>query len=371
MKQKLPRYVMRVKYKDRVKYRYNPPQDAIDAGIVDRCELGNHWSTAFRDAEELNKRIDEWRKERNLLKNLSTNAKIVDLIESYKQNISFTRLKAQTQKDYISFLKCWYESRIGGVPLLNAKIGDITTPMCQRVYEQHAENSVALANHSLAVYRLLFNYGIRQGFTNYNPFSKVLRRADAKRKVVWDREHVKKFLDVAYASHRYRNVGLIVQMAYEWGQRLGDMRMLQWSNYNLETGILDLEQSKRRAKITLPTSPDLMEMLKQQHDDYGWQKFIAPSNTADRKGGLMPFSPVRLAILGAEIMREAGLPDELRLMDLRRTAVTEMIEAEVPLPNIMAMTGHATPQSVAPYLKHTLKGAMVAARMRGFIGVEE
>lgn len=367
MTTKLPRYVLRSRYKDKTKFRWNPPQDCVDAGITHRAELGNRWQYVVHYAEAENKKIDEWRKERNLLKNLNEKAKVSDLIESYKQNISFKKLKKKTQDDYISFLKVWFDNKLGGTPLLNAKLCEITTPMCQRVYEEHAENSVAYANHSLAVYRLLFNYGIRQGFTNFNPFSKVYRRQDAKRKVIWEKEQVKEFLDFAYSKLRYRSVGLIVQMAYEWGQRLGDMRMLQWSNYDLETGILSLEQSKRRAKITLPTSDGLMEMLKQQHDDYGWQKYVAPSMMPDRKGGLKPLSPVRLAILGAEAMRELGFPEELRLMDLRRTAVTEMIEAEVPLPNIMAMTGHQTPQSVAPYLKHTLKGAMVAAKMRGFI----
>jgi integrase len=367
MSSKLPRYVMRTRYKDKTKFRYNPPQDAIDAGVTARAELGNKWQYVVHYAEAENKKVDEWRKEKNLLKNLNEKAKVSDLIESYKQNISFTRLRRQTQKDYLIFLRQWYDSRLGGTPLLNTKLGDITTPMCQRVYEEYAESSVSFANHSLAVYRLLFNYGIRQGFTNFNPFSKVLKRQDKKRKVVWDKENVKEFLDYAYGSVRYRSVGLIVQMAYEWGQRLGDMRTLEWSNYDLETGILNLEQSKRRAKITLPTSPELMEMLKQQHDDFGWQRYVAPSMTADRKGGLKPLSSVRLAILGAEVMKQLGFPEELKLMDLRRTAVTEMIEAEVPLPNIMAMTGHQTPQSVAPYLKHTLKGAMVAAKMRGFI----
>jgi integrase len=85
------------------------------------------------------------------------------------------------------------------------------------------------------------------------------------------------------------------------------------------------------------------------------------------KGGLLPYSANSLARIGSRIMDRAGIPKAILLMDLRRTAVTEMIEAEVPLPNIMAMTGHATPQSVAPYMKHTLKGATVAARMRGFV----
>jgi hypothetical protein len=108
-------------------------------------------------------------------------------------------------------------------------------------------------------------------------------------------------------------------------------------------------------------------MLEQQHKDFGWQQYIAPSPLRDGKGGLIPYNPAQLARIGGAIMDVAGVPKDVFLMDLRRTAVTEMIEAEVPLPNIMAMTGHATPQSVAPYMKHTLKGATVAARMRGFV----
>jgi integrase len=358
---------MRLKRDNKSKWRYNPPPDAIDAGVVKRMELGTVYQTAYAIAEEQNKILDEWRKERKHLKNLTTNAKLSDLIKSYKTSLSFSKLGTKTQESYLYDLKAWYQSRVGGVPLLWAKLEDIKTPMCQRVYEEHAARSVSFANHSLAVYRLLFNYAIRQGFTNHNPFSKVQRRIDKARKTVWTKEDVKAFLEVAYSSFKWRNVGLIVQMAYEWGQRMGDMRMLKWENYDMETGVLSLEQSKRRARITLPTSEGLQAMLKQQHDEYGWQQYVAPSNKADRNGGLVPYSLMNLSRVGDVIKKEAQLPEEIKLMDLRRTAVTEMIEAEVPLPNIMAMTGHATPQSVAPYLKHTLKGATVAARMRGFV----
>jgi integrase len=153
-------------------------------------------------------------------------------------------------------------------------------------------------------------------------------------------------------------------MAHEWGQRLGDMRMLKWDSYNLDTGVLTLEQSKRRATVTIPTSEKLQLMLKQQHDTYGWQAFVAPTNIPDRKGGLKPFTPVKLAIVGGDVMKKAGLPAGLRLMDLRRTAVSEMLEAGVPITNIMSCTGHATPQSLAPYLKHTLQSATFAQSFR-------
>ena len=356
----MPRYLMRVDKADRhVTYRYNPPQDAVDAGVVRRTVLGNNKVVAVKYADDSNKLLDEWRKERSILNNLSNKARVEDLIKSYKQNISYTKLSVKTRKDYDYYLSVWLSNT-----LRYTKLAELSTPTCQRVYEQHAENSVSLANHSLACYRLLFNYAIRHGFTQHNPFSKVLRRADKQRKTVWTRADIKAFLDVAYGEFKWRNVGLIVQMAHEWGQRLGDMRMLKWDSYNLDTGVLTLEQSKRRATVTIPTSEKLQLMLKQQHDTYGWQAFVAPTNIPDRKGGLKPFTPVKLAIVGGDVMKKAGLPAGLRLMDLRRTAVSEMLEAGVPITNIMSCTGHATPQSLAPYLKHTLQSATFAQSFR-------
>lgn len=363
----LPRYLMREVKPTGVIYRYNPPSSAIKAGMVESKSLGNNWKIAYKYADEQNKILDEWRGERKRLKNLSGTSTVTDLLINYRDSLGFQKLEYKTRSDYDYYLSRWLHDRVGGVPLAKAKLRDILTPMCQRVYDIHATSSVSLANHSLAVYKLLFNHAIRNGYTTHNPFTHILKRADKQRKVVWEKEHVAAFLTVAYSEFRLRNVGLIVQMAYEWGQRLGDVRLLKWSNYDSGTGTLSLEQSKRGASVSLPTSDNLREMLEQQHKDFGWQQYIAPSTIRDQKGGLLPYSANSLARIGSRIMKRAGIPKAILLMDLRRTAVTEMIEAEVPLPNIMAMTGHATPQSVAPYMKHTLKGATVAARMRGFV----
>ena len=351
-------------------FRYNPPSLAVKAGVV-RRKTFTKYEDAVRYSQTQNEALDAWRKENKELRTLTDNARVGDLISSYKKNISYTSLIPKTRKDYSYYLDCWLMSKASPMakPLHMAKLSELTTPTCQRIYEEAAEKSVSLANHSLAVYRLLFNYAIRHGFTQHNPFSKVLKRAEKARKIVWTRADLKAFLTVAYADFKLRNVGLIVQMAHEWGQRLGDMRTLKWSNYNLETGVLTLEQSKRRATVTIPTSQALQEMLKQQHSDYGWQEYVAPSNSPDKAGGLLPFSPVRLAILGAEVMQKAGLPEELRLMDLRRTAVSEMLEQGVPITNVMSVTGHATPQSLAPYLKHTLKSATFAQTLRNLENV--
>jgi len=46
--------------------------------------------------------------------------------------------------------------------------------------------------------------------------------------------------------------------------------------------------------------------------------------------------------------------------DMRRTAITEMIESGKDITSIMSVSGHQNPSSLKPYIKHTLKSATVA-----------
>lgn len=346
-------------------YRYNPPKDAVEAGVVHRKTLGKDFAQACAYVEEQNALMDEWRRERKYLRELTPKSKIGDLIKSYLDSSSYEKLSDRAKRGYKYNLESWYKYKIAGVPVKNAKIGNLSTPMCQRLYDEASESSASMANHALSVYRLLFNYGIRKGFITFNPFSKVEKVKTKSRKVVWERQHVRAFLNTAFSKFEWRNVGLIVNMAYEWGQRLGDIRELTWDDYDVDTGVLTLTQSKRGANVQLPTSEGLQRMLKQQHEEFGWQKYIAPNPKVIR-GRVYAYSLNNLHRVGRQIIEEADLPDEIMLMDLRRTAITEMVEVGVPVSSIMAVSGHATPMSLSPYIKHTLRGATNAQQMREY-----
>ena len=56
---------------------------------------------------------------------------------------------------------------------------------------------------------------------------------------------------------------------------------------------------------------------------------------------------------------------ELQAMDMRRTAITEMVEAGVDTTQIMSVSGHNSPNSMSPYLKHTYASANNALSRRG------
>jgi integrase len=49
-------------------------------------------------------------------------------------------------------------------------------------------------------------------------------------------------------------------------------------------------------------------------------------------------------------------------MDLRRTAITEMVEAGVDLAGVMQVSGHSSPSSVTPYLVNTIKWVLLPAQ---------
>jgi integrase len=105
-------------------------------------------------------------------------------------------------------------------------------------------------------------------------------------------------------------------------------------------------------------------MLKQQKEDFGFQKYVAPKPTP-RGGVYVAYTVDDIDTIINEVKLNAGLPKKLTAMDLRRTAITEMIEGGADLAHIMQVSGHRSPDSVKPYMVNTFTGASTALAKRG------
>ena len=289
--------------------------------------------------------------------------KLSKLIEDYYSSYEYKQLREETKIQYKYFLNVMKNTQVEGKALCQYNVDKITTKMAKMSYNEWCEKGISMANHVMSVTRVIFNHGLREELCLLNPFANVRRRTAERRKVVWGREDVQKLLSVAYGDFSTRNIGLIAQMAYEWCQRLGDMRTLTWDNIDFDAQTVHIEQSKRRAEVFLPISDELFSMLVQQREDFGFQPYVAPRPYAI-KGEYRPYTLHKLPLFGRELMERAGLPKELRLSDLRRTGTTEMVEGGVGIGQIMSVTGHANPQSVKPYIKNTLKSADYALTQR-------
>jgi integrase len=282
---------------------------------------------------------------------------VEELVNTYYSSNNFNMLRERSQKDYKYFLS-----------VLVDEFGDcdytsVTSKQAKHAYEEWVKRGITFANHVCTVSSLIYRYAIDMEYATINPFANIKRKTPVQRKVVWTEDDVRQFLDTAYSQFEWRSIGLIIHMAYEWCQRLGDMRLLQWSNIDLDNRKLFLEQSKRRSQVTLPIGDDLHDMLTEQEQDFGFQTYVAP-RVLPVGGEYHPYSIERLSKAGRAVMREAGLDEKLRLMDLRRTGTTQMVEAGVPMGQIMSVTGHSNPQSVKPYMKNTYTSANNALTAR-------
>ena len=289
--------------------------------------------------------------------------KLKQIAKEYYSSHDYKHLRNETKAQYIYCLTNSMATSVDDVVLGEVDVSKMSTKQAKLAYDQWCDRGISTANHIMAVTRIVYNYAVRMEHCNVNPFATVRRRATQPRKVVWTKDDVKKLLDAAYSDFSTRNIGLIAHMAYEWCQRVGDMRLLTWDTIDFETRRVVILQSKRNAQVELPIDDDLLDMLIQQEQDFGFQQYVAPKPTSF-KGVYHPYTVQKLPLYARKLMNDAGLSKELRLSDLRRTGVTEMVDAEVGIGQIMSVTGHANPQSVKPYLKNTYASANNALTAR-------
>jgi len=296
------------------------------------------------------------------MKNTDTLRKACDL---YMRTPSFAAIGGKTQYDYERKLKAVCLTTVqSGRMLGGIKLKDIRFKHVTFAYDFWLLNhGVRSANYMSTCLSIVINTAIRHEAVVSNPVSLIKRKKAKPRKVKWTTPQVRLFLDTAYSQWRWRSIGLIVHMAFHWAQRVGDMRMLPWTSLDLESNQLELEQRKRGESVFLPIQGGLIDMLKQQKEDFGFQPYVTP-RVEPRAGAYTPYEDHEICGLVNEVKAQAGLPTNLTAMDLRRTAITQMVERGVDVVGIMQVSGHASPQSVTPYLVNTLAGATKALSNR-------
>lgn len=293
------------------------------------------------------------------------NSKLSEVVAFYYDTPKFLKLRPTTQKDY--------EYQIGkaittvlrdGRTLGDIQFESIRIKHITEAYNQWLQSGVRTANIRATYLSAVWGVAKQYEITRYtNPVSLLDRQKEKPRKVMWTEEHVIKFLDVAYNDFKWRSVGLIVQMAYEWAQRIGDMRLLKWQHLDLDAQRLDIEQSKRGVDVHLPIGDSLNNMLKIQKEAFGFQEWVAPK-PYPRADKFITYEKRDISLVTNDILATANLPSDLCAMDLRRTAITEMVEAGVDIAGIMQVSGHQNPSSVKPYMVNTLAGATTALDKR-------
>ena len=282
---------------------------------------------------------------------------VQQLVYQYLKSDAYRKLGSASQRDYYDCLMVINDD-VG-----STSIKRLGVPLIQKHYNDWLKRGEYRANKIAAIMSILLNWAIKNEVEVFNPMRYLDKIPNPKRKVTWEPQQVSQFLSTAYSEWKWRSVGLIVHMAYEWGQRVGDMRMLTWDAVDFDKERCDLTQSKRGEDVHLPISAGLMHVLKQQRETFDFQQYVAPMVEAS-DGSYKPYSKETLHVHVNTVLDAAQLPSYLTAMDLRRTAITEMVEAGVDITQIKQVSGHTNINSLTPYIKHTYTGASEALAQR-------
>lgn len=364
MKVKLPRFTTRYTNSDGIDmWAYKPPKRAIKAGVVCALNLQASTTATKKTINTMNFKLDAWRQDVVSQEIPTDKSTLYSLFRFYQTTFSFNKLMPQSQRDYKNVLNNAMMTKVEGVTLSNIKLCNLKRRHIKLAYEKWLIRGTRIANLTYSILHKVVEIALEHDILIANPVSNIEKRKSTPRKIMWTTEQVKLFLDTCYSEWKWRNIGLIGQMAYEWSQRIGDMRKLQWSSLDLNKGVLNLEQSKRRAEVQIPISSNLLDMLHNQKRDFDFQEYVAPS-LAPINGLYKPYDITKVSHYVNDIKAACGLPSDLHISDMRRTAITQMVEAGVDITQIMAVSGHQNVQSVTPYIKHTLAASKSAIEKR-------
>ena len=255
--------------------------------------------------------------------------KLKDAMNKYFRTRQFSSLSRSSQLNYEYALASICRMSVMGKTLGNVNIKKLNAAMCLEIYDTvELETSTANANHIARVFSVLMNFLISIDEILNNPMARVKKRSSEPRSVIWTHDQVMSFLDAAFGNFEWRNIGLIVLMCYEWGQRPIDIRNLTWDSVDLEQGKVTITQSKRGATVELPIPDNLLEMLTEQKRDWDFQEYVVPHHRP-QDSAYRPLTVSQMTSLLGEVKATVGLPDDLRVGDLRKTAIVQMIESGV------------------------------------------
>ena len=293
------------------------------------------------------------------------NESIEGAVELYKTTPEFTRKiqseKTRTQYRYQLTRLCSLKN-VGALPLTKLNVAK-----CQQIYWQLLDSvdgdGIRFANYTLQIVTRAWNVLMRYDILDKNPWRFVERAKAAPRNTVWVEDDFKLFLTTAFGVPKWRNIGLLVRINVELGQRIEDIRLSKWENYNLKQQLYIREVIKKtKERIPgIPLSDSLTQMLRDQKETYNFQEWVVPHPFK-----LTPYTENNISRTCRKIMDQAGLSSRLQLRDIRRTVLTDLANCGATDTEIMSYSGHKSRESLGAYVRISTEQARNAAAKRNF-----
>jgi integrase len=149
----------------------------------------------------------------------------------------------------------------------------------------------------------------------------------------------------AAAKSETKDLALFVEMALCSGARAGELVNLRWVDLDLEVGTAVLHVTKSGKRRAIPIRGRALEMLRAKERTCEW---VLTSNGKPRKDKPPIYGKLQYGKPFRDATKASGI-ENFRAHDLRHTAASYLVQADVPLFTVQALLGHATPTMTQKY----------------------
>lgn len=208
--------------------------------------------------------------------------------------------------------------------------------------DKSGQRSISDINHHLAYVRRILNVAIEQGWLSVNPFKlgkALIVSPENERTRILTAAEEKKLLEQCTGIREH--LAAIVIFAVETGCRRNEIVTLRWSAIDLTKRVITIEatNTKTLKPRLVPISARLRDVLSALRGDR-----LRPH------AKVFPTGEFRRSFNTA--VTEAKLKN-LKFHDLRHTAITRMLEAGIPQPLVMKISGHTQLKTFLRYVNQT------------------
>jgi integrase len=354
-----PRYFVEKPQKGGSVLHYWQPSKALTAAGYKTVALSRNRAEAIRQAEALNRKVDQWRGGLPVLA-VNRHGTLPWLIEQYKQSQDYQKLRNKISRNvHLRKLLKWSADR-----------GDPPMRVIKKLEVQELWNSVqhrpGAARDLISVGRILWNYAdsLDLDLVTSNPFRKIKVPNPKPRSDRWTPGQIAAVITTAltpgpwgqrageprwhpnYRAEDYYaprpSIALAVLIAANTAQRQGDILAMKRSQYNGKT--ITLTQSKTGTTLEIPVTRELKQALDEYLSDTSTGQRVVALHQHDRHILInettgRPWDRSDFVIRFRGIARAAGIPDRLQFRDLRRTATVQLAEAGCTEQEIAAFGG--------------------------------
>ena len=276
---------------------------------------------------------------------------VAGLINQYRQTNKYKTLAVSSKRNYNHYFNtvlpiCIGNSNTAFKDMLTA---NVTVKHAEKL-QQQVEELISYTTSFQVINKLsvVWNRGIKLGLARSNPFAEMGLSKPPPRQQKWTDEQFADFIvhcdkvggsGLVNPKDSWSTVGTHVILCMHLAQRAGDMRTLTWSNLN-DSGLLTFTQKKTGKPMVMPVTK-LIEARLQLHPPAAHTDVILRNPNTNE-----PYTADNLRRRFRTLAREMGLPDDIQVMDARRTAATNAANAGATEAEIMALTGHTRPETL-------------------------